>query len=300
MTDSHVHLFPHQFPGSTHPDRPPNGPYPIERVEAFVEAAARRGVDSIAFTEHFYRCVESAPLLGSFWSDESAALGERTRRDVAADRLLSLERYVDVILRAKDAGLPVLLGLEVDFFPDSIGQVSEFLAGYPWDILVGSVHWIGGWGFDKPHSHDEWGRRGHRRAYEEFFALESELAASGLVDVIAHPDRIKMSGVTLRPEPVDLYRELVEAAVAGDVAVELNSGGLRHPVGQVYPGPTLLAMFASAGLDLVLASDAHTPADAAWGLDGLRNMAERAGFTHIARFANREKIVEPIRVPPLL
>lgn len=297
MADNHLHLYPHQFPHHGHPLTPPDGPYPLDRVEEYVLAAAERGVTEIAFTEHFYRCFESADVLGPFWEQETAAIAEATRQDVLADRTMSLDSYVDVITRAKEAGLPVLLGLEVDFFPETIDAVLEMARQYPFDVLVGSVHWIGGWGFDKPHALEEWKRRGRRRVYEEFFQLEAQLAATGAVDVLAHPDRVKMRGPRLGREPTDLYQELVSASLSTGTAVELNSGGLRHPVEEPYPGPTLLRMFGEAGLDLTLASDAHMPAEAAWGFDVLAGMALDAGFTHTVRFDQRRRSPEPIVDP---
>jgi len=297
MADNHLHLYPHQFPHHGHPLTPPDGPYPLERVEEYVLTAAERGVTEIAFTEHLYRCFESADVLGPFWEQETAAVAELTRQDVLADRTMSLDSYVEVISRAKEAGLPVLLGLEVDFFPETIDSVLEMVRQYPFDVLVGSVHWIGGWGFDKPHAAEEWERRGRRRVYEEFFRLEAQLAATGAVDVLAHPDRVKMRGPRLDREPTDLYQELVSASLSAGVAVELNSGGLRHPVEEAYPGPTLLRMFGDAGLDLTLASDAHMPAEAAWGFDLLAGMALDAGFTHTIRFDQRSRSPEPIVDP---
>lgn len=233
-------------------------------------------------------------MLGDFWELEADPLREHTRADVDADRTLSLERYVEVILRAKDAGLPVQLGLEVDFFPDTIDAVLEFLEPYPFDVLLGSVHWIGGWWFDRRHSSAEWERRGIRRVYEQYFRLETQLAVSGVVDVVAHPDRIKFLGHRLPEPPLDLYRELVAAAVAGGVAVELSSAGLRHPVEEVYPAPALLEMCQAAGLDITFASDAHRPEQAAWRFDDLRAIAIDAGFTHTVRFEARRRRRVPI------
>src|SRR5439155_821731 len=56
--------------------------------------------------------------------------------------------FVEVVLAAKAAGLPVLLGMEVDHYAGRMDRVADVLRGYPFDVLLGSVHWIGGWGFD--------------------------------------------------------------------------------------------------------------------------------------------------------
>lgn len=294
MSDYHLHLYPHCYPGREAAVVPPAGPYPLARIEHYVETAATRGVRELAFTEHFFRCVESAAVLGSFWEREVPTIRDRTRAEVAADRILSLDRYVEVVQRAKASGLPVLLGLEVDFFPETIDAVLDFIRPYPFDVLVGSVHWIGGWWFDRTHALGEWERRGHRAVYEQYFALETDLARSGAVDVLAHLDRVKFQGHRLREEPIDLYHRVVQAAASSGVAIELSSAGLRHPAAEVYPAPSLLAMCREAGLDITLASDAHDPKHAGWRFGELRRLALDVGYTHTARFRARRRTLEPI------
>ncbi|MBU1226285.1 MAG: hypothetical protein KJ698_03595 [Actinobacteria bacterium] len=296
MSDSHLHLYPHRR-GDPLPAPPPDA-YPLDHIERFVEQAAAVGVTELTFTEHLYRCVESAGVLGPIW--ERAAdptTMANTRADLLADRTMSLERYVEAILGAKAAGLPVLLGLEVDFFPDTIDAALDLIAPYPFDLLAGSIHWIDGWWFDRIHSIHEWMARPHRQVYERFFQLQSELAASGKVDVITHPDRVKYLGHRLSEEPVDLYRQLVDAAVQGGTAMEVNTGGLRHPAHEIYPAPTLLRMAGRAGLDITFASDGHSPRQAGWGLDLARAEACAAGFTHRARFVARKRTLVPFDAP---
>lgn len=296
MSDSHLHLYPHRR-GSPLPPPPP-GDYPLSHIEAFVEEAARRGITELTFTEHLYRCTESAELLGPFWEQaDDPELAAHTKSDLLADRTMSLERYVEVVLRAKDAGLPVLLGLEVDFFPDSIGAVLDLLEPYPFDVLLGSVHWIDGWWFDRTHSIDGWSRRGCREVYERYFEIESEMAASGAIDVITHVDRVKYLGHRLPEEPLDLYERLIAASVAGRAAIEVNTGGLRHPIAEIYPSQRLLRMAHDAGLDITFASDGHRPDQAGWGLDLARAAAAEAGYTHRARFVARRRSLVPFEVP---
>ncbi|MGH8874654.1 MAG: PHP domain-containing protein, partial [Acidimicrobiia bacterium] len=170
MSDYHLHLHPHE-PNEA---GPPPGQYPPGHVESYVEAAAARGVTELGFTEHLYRCKEAAPVLGRFWEAEAdPRLAACTEAFFLRDLNLSLEGYVEAITASKDRGLPVLLGLEVDFFPDSIDAVLDLLAPYPWDFLIGSVHWVGGWAIDSPQVADEFLRRGVDRAWEEYFELET-------------------------------------------------------------------------------------------------------------------------------
>ncbi|MDX1448731.1 MAG: histidinol-phosphatase [Acidimicrobiia bacterium] len=291
MSDYHLHLHPHE-PTDV---GPPPATYPTGHIEAYVEAAAKRGVSELGFTEHLYRCVESAEALGRFWETESDGdLAEHSRRFVAEDRNLSLKSYVEAVVAAKDRGLPVKLGLEVDFFPDTIGAVAELLAPYPWDFLIGSVHWIGGWAIDSSSSLFGWDRKGLEWTWTTYFDLAVELAASGVVDVLAHIDLPKKYGKRLPAEPVDRYDEVVAAAAASNTAVEVSSQGLRKPAQEVYPSPEFLRRFFLGGVPITLASDGHFPHEAADGHAEVVAAARAAGYSTHLRFDRRRRTDVPL------
>lgn len=284
MSDYHLHLHPHEPADSG----PPPGEYPDGHIEAYVDAAAERGVTELGFTEHLYRCVEAVPVLGRFWETEPKAdLAAQTASWVPPDQNLSLERYVEAVTAAKERGLPVKLGLEVDFFPDTIEAVEELLAPYPWDFLIGAVHWVGGWTIDSSISLYEYERRGVDQAWADYFVLEAELAASGAVDVLAHVDLPKKYGHRPSREPLDLYRTVVSAAAGSGTAVEVSSQGLRKPVGEIYPSPAFLRLFREADVPITLASDAHRPDEAGWGHAEVVTAARAAGYERYLQFEQR-------------
>lgn len=286
MSDYHVHLHPHGAYGGV---GPPPGAYPAGHIEAYVEQALERGETEVCFTEHLYRCVEAAPALGEFWADEpNRALASQTERFVLEDRTLSLAAYVDAILDAKSRGLPVLLGLEVDFFPETIESVLALLDPYPWDLLIGAVHWIGGWSLDHPETVAEFVERGVERVYEEYFDLEAELAASGTVDVLAHVDLVKVFGHRPQDPPLDLYRPVVDGAVASGTGVELNTSGVDGLAGELYPALPFLEMFFEAGVPITLASDAHVASEVGRGLSHARGRAREVGYRHRLAFRERK------------
>ena len=271
------------------------GTYPPGHIDRYVEVARSRGVTEVGFTEHLYRCVEAGAVLGRWWERDG---DPRLRADMEAwvrsERNLSLARYVEVVLDAKARGLPVKLGLEVDFVPGTEAAVLDLLAGIPFDYLVGSIHWIGAWNFMRDSAPAEFGRRGVRRAFEQYFALEESLAASGMVDVLAHADVIKRAG--LRPDEgaADLYGPVVAAAVRRGTAVEVSSAGLRHDVGELFPAADFLERFRAAGVPITLASDAHSAEEAAWGHDAVVRAARHAGYTSYLRFDARRPIETPL------
>jgi histidinol-phosphatase (PHP family) len=291
MSDYHLHLHPHH----PTPWAPPMGVYPPGYLDRYVEQALENGCAEIGFTEHLYRCVESESVLGRWWEqDPNPILAAEISKIVYDERSLSLERYVEVVLDAKDRGLPVKLGLEVDFQPGTEEKILELLAPYPFDYLIGSVHWVGAWWPDRPRGMEEYERLGDRPAYEKYFAAETDLAASGLVDVLAHADFVKRTGGKPYHPPLDLYESVVNAAAASQTAVEVSSAGLRQAPQEIYPAPLFLEMFNKAGVPITLASDAHRPEDTAWEIGDVITAARTAGYTHYLHFDFRKRIHVPL------
>jgi histidinol-phosphatase (PHP family) len=271
------------------------GEYPAGYIDQYVETALERGATEVGFTEHMYRCYESESVLGRWWEeDPNPVLAGELAEIVRTERNLSLERYVEVVVDAKDRGLPVKLGLEVDFQPGTEQRTLELLAPYPFDYLIGSVHWVGAWWPDRKRGMEEYERIGDRAAYEKYFAAETALAESGLVDVLAHVDFVKRAGGRPYHPPVDLYDKVIQAAAASGTAVEVSSAGLRQPIQEIYPAPLLLEMFQQADVAITLASDAHRPQDTALALDEVIAAARAAGYTHHLRFDARKRIYVPL------
>lgn len=285
MGDYHVHLHPH---GPYTGKGPRPGQYPIEHIEAYFESAYANGATEIGFTEHLYRCIESQPVLGTWWEEDPRKdLREFTASYVRSERVLSLERYVQAVVDAKDRGLPVKLGLEVDFFPGTVDAVVEFLSPYPFDFLIASTHWLGAWGIDLAQQEYEFDRRGHLRSYEEYFAMETRLAASGHFDVLAHADVVKKRGVKLDEVPTDMYEELAVAAARGGTAVEVSTAGLFQPAREMYPARPLLERFHNHNVPITLASDAHIPQNCGRDLPRAIELARSVGYTHRIEFTDR-------------
>jgi histidinol-phosphatase (PHP family) len=104
-------------------------------AERFVQTAARQGVDEIGFSEHVYYFRQT----GEVWNIPYQL--ERCVHD--------LDAYCDAVLEAKAAGLPVKLGLEVDYVGPAQGRLADLLAAHPFDFLLGSVHWLDGLAVDQ-------------------------------------------------------------------------------------------------------------------------------------------------------
>jgi histidinol-phosphatase (PHP family) len=124
-----------------------------------------------------------------------------------------------------------------------------------------------------------------------------QAAQSGLFDVLAHPDLVKVWGKD-RPVPDgDLrrfYYPAMEAIADAGVAVEVSTAGFRKPVGEIYPAPAFLEMAIDAGTPLALSSDAHVPEQLGWEYERAVELLESMGVKEIAVFEKRERRLEPL------
>ena len=290
--DSHVHLQPHG-------EQPP---ITNERIRRYVDAGLANGVEKIAFTEHLFRFREAYDSLYGWWDDGSRdpALSATVHAYWADHVSVAVADYVRVIEEAKADGLPVLLGLEMDWIPGRADDLRRFLEPYDWDIVLGSVHWMGPWQIDDRDAEvnqAEWDRRNVDDVHAEYVALLNDLAASGLCDVLAHPDLPKLYGH--RPASFGLLHEgIVQAAEAGGCAVELNSNGYNLPVQEAYPALAVVERAHAAGLAITLASDAHRPERVGERFDDLTALATGAGYREYASFEARERRLHPLSATP--
>ena len=236
-------------------------------VEPFVETAAARGIDEIGFTEHVYYFRQTREL----WD-----LPYQTERCV-----YDLDAYVDAVVEAKRRGLPVKLGLEVDYVGARQDELAAILEPYPWDYLLGSVHWLDGLAVDSSPDAGVWAEWPVEQVWRRYFDAIGELAAGGHVDVLAHPDLAKIFG--RRPERV-------EYPLLAGVALEISTNGRYKPVGELYPDLDLLL---AARLPITLASDAHVPENVGRDFELALDLARAAGYETVTVFDQRR----PRQVP---
>jgi histidinol-phosphatase (PHP family) len=190
------------------------------------------------------------------------------------------------------------LGIEADFIAGREDKMANLLDRHEWDYVIGSVHFLQDRAVDMQGTYDVWGR-GERpeRIWKRYFETVAEAARSGLYDVMAHPDLVKVWGAS-HPmpdgDPRRYYERAVEAFAESGVAVEVSTAGLRKPVGEIYPARAFLEMVVEAGCPIALSSDAHVPEDLGHGYDQALELLEQVGVSEIAVFEGRERRMEPV------
>ncbi|MBO8142359.1 MAG: histidinol-phosphatase HisJ family protein [Firmicutes bacterium] len=285
LVDYHMHLERDTHTGPC--------PYKISRIEEYVRAAERRGLHEIGITEHCHRFREFREIFRPIFDGPRRADPEVAWLSREFGEFL--ERYVEVLIEAQERGLPVKVGLEVDWIPGAEDVIRDILKPYPWDYIVGSVHFLGDWPIDVSSEYG-WPQANPEDAYRAYFAALASAADSGLFDVLAHPDLIKKFGHRVaNPEPY--YRQAVAAAAASGVALEVSTAGWRVAARELYPAPEFLALAHKAGLAITLASDAHDPADVGRDVAEAAERARQAGFAELAVFSRRRRQTAPLSAP---
>ena len=282
MRDGHVHLWRHDAPAST-----PS----LDELATITSTAQTAEVDHVVIAEHFYRFRQSAGVLEGSWSDDSDEnLRLATARVVDRERTADLDGYVAAIQRGQGAGLPLSLGLELDYAPGADEALGEFVAAYPFDVILGSIHWLGAWlfdAYDDPVFGSAWERRSVPCAWDDYTRCFEALCASRLCDVVAHCDLVKVAGRIPRNR-TGWEDRMVAAIVAAPIAVEVSSAGWRKAIGEPYPSLQLLDRLIAQEVWLVLGSDAHEPALIGYRFDELSALLRSRGVSTVAEFRARE------------
>jgi histidinol-phosphatase (PHP family) len=273
LTDYHVHLRPDEAENTAQRF------FTAANAERYREAAAERGIEELGVAEHVYRFSQALEVWEHpFWLT------------YAVD---DLNDYCAFVREETD----LKLGIEADFIPGREDRMANLLDGRDWDYVVGSIHFVGDESLDTEEFSIWTKTASTERIWMRYFEMLGQAAQSGLFDILAHPDLVKVWGKD-RPVPDgDLrrfYYPAMEAIADSDVALEVSTAGYRKPVGEIYPAPAFLEMAIDAGTPLALSSDAHTPDLVGHDYERAVELLDSMGVKEIAVFENRQRRTEPL------
>ena len=154
------------------------------------------------------------------------------------------------MLKAEFKGkMEILFGYEVDYLP---GFIDERVMSSKVDYFIGSVHFLNGWGFDNPEFIGEYKNRDIDQIYIDYFEAITDMARYGKFDIVGHIDLIKVFNYKPKKDIKIIASKALKEIKKSGMSVELNSAGLRKPVGEIYPGDEILEMMAQMGIDITL------------------------------------------------
>ncbi len=168
--------------------------------------------------------------------------------------------------------------------------MKKWLPEQPFDLVLGSVHYIKDWAFDNPEEKDVWDHVDVEIAWKTYFEEIGKLAESGLFDVVSHLDLPKKFGY--KPSDKALFEmasPVMDKIAKYGMAIEINTSGLRRPIKEIYPSFQLLCMAKERDIPIVFGSDAHTPKDVGFCFKDAVQLARQAGYKTAVKFSKREK-----------
>jgi histidinol-phosphatase (PHP family) len=277
LTDYHVHLRPDES-GTT-----AELYFTTANAEQYRTAASERGIAELGVSEHVYRFEQALDVWRHpFWQSNA-------RED--------LDAYCEFVREQTD----LKLGIEADFVPGGEDRTASLLEARDFDYVIGSVHFLRDEAVDME-DYSVWGKtHSPEEIWRRYFETLGEAARSGLFDVLAHPDLVKVWGAE-RPRPEGDLRRYYELAIDGiaesQIAVEVSTAGLRKPVGEMYPAPAFLEMCLEAGAPVALSSDAHRPEDVGADYEQALELLAAAGVQELCVFERRERQLQRIESNP--
>jgi histidinol-phosphatase (PHP family) len=273
LTDYHVHLRPDDA------GTPASEYFTEANAERYRAAARERGIAELGVSEHVHRFEQALDVWDHpFW------------RTSATD---DLDAYCEFVREWTD----LRLGIEADFVPGREDRMATLLDARAWDYVVGSVHFLREAAVDMRGDWDIWRSGDPDKVWGRYFETLGEAARTGMFDILAHPDLVKVWG-NEAPRPEGDLRRFYELAIDGiaesGVAIEVSTAGLRKPVGEIYPAPGFLELCLEAGNPVALSSDAHVPEHLGHEYERAVDWLGGLGVIELAVFEGRQRRLEPI------
>ncbi|MDA3946811.1 MAG: histidinol-phosphatase [Helicobacteraceae bacterium] len=236
-------------------------------VDAYVEAAIANGTDVFGFSDH-------APM--------DFDPGYRMR----FDEMTIYQKWVmDAKTKYADK-IDVLFGYEVDYLP---GHMDERVLNADVDFLIGSVHFINGWGFDNPEFIGRYEHEDIDVIWQNYFDLIEAMAKSGYFDIVGHIDLIKVFKFMPIKNILEMAMPALKAIKAADMVLEINVAGYRKPCQEPYPSPSILKAAFDLGIPITFGSDAHNPEQIGLFREEVERLAKSIGYTECAYFTKRQR-----------
>jgi len=213
----------------------------VGTVEEYIQEGIKKGIQEIGIADHI-------PMPPDY--DAKYRMGQD-----------EFDSYLALVRRGQEKfpEYSVKLGIEADYYPPYLSFVENFLSEYRFDYVIGSVHYIGTWGFDNPEYISEYNKRDIIDVYKEYFRHVREMAQTGLFDIIGHFDLVKKFG--FRPDIgyLDIAKDALIAIRDSGCCIELNTSGLWKEAQETYPSIEIIHEARALGIPITLGSDAHRP-----------------------------------------
>ncbi|HLF18464.1 MAG TPA: histidinol-phosphatase HisJ [Candidatus Omnitrophota bacterium] len=237
----------------------------------YAKQAIKVGLQEIGFSDH-------APFV--HMRDPGITMG--------MEQLPSYYRMIEEVCTLYKNELRIKVAIEADFIPGYEDKTKKILDDYPYDYVIGSVHFIKDWGFDDPAQRKAWDEQDVNQVYRDYFDLLRQSARSKMFDIMGHVDLVKKFGHRASQDMSDEVKKTAQTFKECGVAVEINTSGLRKTCKEMYPALNFLKIYRKAGVPLTFGSDAHQPEHVGADFEAAVALAKEAGYAEYVLFKNRK------------
>ncbi|MNO14836.1 Histidinol-phosphatase [compost metagenome] len=257
----------------------------VGSLEQYVQRGIEIGLSHIGLSDHM-------PLLHV---DPAAYYPEM------AMPMEELPHYVEEAFALKEkyrGQIEVRVGLEGDYIEGWEREIEKIVKAYPWDYVIGSVHFLGEWDVSDFRQVHNWEGQDVFAVYMRYYDAVAKAAKTGFYDIMGHLDVIKRFGyhpdLSLQEETIRLELQTLSAVAESGVAMELNASGLSKPCAEMFPSRRMLEAALQKGIPLTVGSDAHDPLKLGENLDQARNLLYDIGVRELATFEKRKRTMIPL------
>lgn len=232
--------------------------------------------------------VEKAILAGTkyFGFSDHAPMDFDPKYRMSFDDISAYEQKVLALKEKYKKDIEIFLAYEVDYLQ---GHMDARIFEADVDYLIGSVHFIGEWGFDNPEFIGRYEHEDIDAIWQKYFDAIESMAKSGSFDIVGHFDLIKVFKFMPKKDINLIAKNALLAIKKADMVLELNGAGFRKPIAESYPSMPLLREAFRLGIPITFGSDAHAPEQVGMFSKELVEIAKDIGYKECAIFRKRKR-----------
>ncbi len=194
---------------------------------------------------------------------------------------------------AFEGQLLVMTGLEIAQPLSDIALTEKVVNSRPYDVILGSIHTPKG--YDCDIKEIEYDKIDVYEFMKGYFHQLTEMACNENIDVLAHitcPMRRIQGKYNIDFDYSRISEEtdaLLSAVIENKKALEINTSGLRQPVGRTMPDENIIRRYKELGGNYItIGSDSHSANEVGEGIREGMLLAKKCGFDTINFFVGRE------------
>ncbi|WP_209124276.1 histidinol-phosphatase [Alkalihalobacillus sp. BA299] len=245
-------------------------------IEDYIQAAIKNGLDVIGIADHapYFHMEKDQPSPGITMAKSD------------------FPHYVNEVVSLKEKyrdKIQVLLGIECDFFPGQMQNYEKELKKYPFDYLIGSVHFVENISIFKKGRWEGLTAEQQKKTKEEYYRLIELSARSGLFQILGHIDAMKGFFPAFSTIESDVIEKTLPIIANHELAIEINTSGKTKDCGGWYPSDDILERALHYNVSVTFGSDAHIPERVGDEFDLVKQKLKEIGFKEWVYFIDKKR-----------